>query len=167
MVFLVLLIIYGFGMLIYANLADFKSVFPVYKDKITQFISDLLIKLNIIGQTEEFSFSDISFLKLLPTDSIATVLSNSLGSFINLLGNTTVVIFFMLFLIAEAQVFKKRVFAAFGENRANEIMDVVSGINHSIRKYFLVKMLISSITAVLATIIMAIFGLDFFIFVYS
>lgn len=163
MVLVVLLIIYSLGMLIYANLANFSVGLEKYETKLTAFTGDILKNLSVIGPEKKFSFRDMSFLKLIPSGSIAALFRNSLGSFINLLGNSVVIVFFMLFLIAEAQVFKKRIFKAYGESRASELMDIVSSINRGIRKYILVKISISFLTAVIATIVMAIFGLDLFI----
>ena len=163
MVFVLLLIIYLLGMLVYAHLASSSEGIEIYEHKLTAFITDILIKLNVIGPDEKFSFRDMSLLKLLPSGSITTLFKSSLGSFMNLLGNSTVVVFFMLFLIAEAQVFKKRIFEAYGERKATEILGIVSSINRSIRKYILVKISISALTAAIATTVMAIFGLEFFI----
>ncbi|MBN1351501.1 AI-2E family transporter [candidate division KSB1 bacterium] len=163
MVFIFLGIIYLLGILIYANLQNFLDDFPTYEKRITGFISNILVRLHVIGSAEEFRLRDLSFLKLIPSGSITSFVKDSLGSFVSLLGNSTVVIFFVLFLIVEAQVFEKRIFEAYGEKRATEIMEVVSGINSSIRKYIIVKITISFFTAIIATSVMAIFGLKFFV----
>lgn len=163
MVLIVFVLFYLLGVLIYAHLEGFTQNSLVYETKLSNLIGGILKQLGIIESTSEMKLRDMTFLKWLPTGSITAFFSKSLGNFFDLIGNSAVVAFFMLFLIAEAQRFGKRIRVAYGEERANQILEMIQNINQNVRKYILVKLGISFGTALIATSVMGIFGLDFFI----
>jgi len=160
----VLLSFYLFGFFVYKNIGDFAQNSLVYERKINQLIGGTLENLGIIGKDVPFKLRDLKILQWLPTGSITAFFTSSLGSFFDLVGNAAVVAFFMLFLIAEIRFFNARVIKAYGRDRANHILEIVQNINTSVRKYILVKLVVSFATGVLATLVMGIFNLDFFIF---
>jgi predicted PurR-regulated permease PerM len=160
----VLLIFYLFGFFIYKNIGGFAQNSLVYERKLNQLIGGILGNLGIIGKDVPFKLRDLTILKWLPTGSITAFFTSSLGSFFDLVGNAAVVAFFMLFLIAEVRYFNARVIKAYGRERASAILEIVQNINTSVRKYILVKLVVSLATGVLATIVMGIFNLDFFLF---
>jgi predicted PurR-regulated permease PerM len=163
MVLIVFVLFYLLGVLIYANIEDFTRNFPAYETRLSNFIAGILKQFGIIENVSEIKLRDMKFLQWLPSDSVTTFFSTSLGSFFDLIGNSAVVAFFMLFLIAEAQRFGKRIQVAYGAERANQALSLIQNINQNIRKYILVKLGVSFGTAVLAAMAMGFFRLDFFI----
>ncbi|MBN2089451.1 AI-2E family transporter [candidate division KSB1 bacterium] len=160
----VLLIFYLVGFFIYKNIGGFAQNSLIYERKLNQLIGGLLGNLGIIEKDVPFKLRDFKILQWLPTGSITAFFTSSLGSFFDLVGNSAVLAFFMLFLIAEVRYFNARVIKAYGRERADHILEIVRNINTSVRKYILVKLVVSLATGVLATIVMGIFNLDFFIF---
>ncbi len=163
-VVLVLLIFYLVGFFIYKNIGGFAQNSLVYERKINQLMGGILRNLGIIEKDVPFHLRDLKILQWLPTGSITAFFTSSLGSFFDLVSNSAVVAFFMLFLIAEVRYFNARFIKAYGRDRASHILEIVRNINTSVRKYILVKLVVSLATGVLAMIVMGIFRLDFFVF---
>jgi len=157
----VLILFYLLGMLIRVNLVDFSQNFQSYESRLTNLIGSVLTRFGIIEETAELNLRDLKFLKWLPSDSLTAFFSSSVGSFLDLIGNSAVVVFCMLFLIAEARRFEKRIQVAYGAERASQVLRMIENINENIRKYILVKLGISFGTGLLAAIAMGCFQLDF------
>jgi len=164
MILIVFLCLYFLGVLVYANLEGFTKNSLAYENKLNTLFGGMLKRFGIIDSTSAFKLRDFSFLKWLPTGSLSAFFSRSLGSFFDLLGNSTIVAFFMLFLIAETHLFQTRIIKAYGNEKANSILKIIQNVSASVRKYILIKLFISLGTAVLATAIMAFFQLDFYAF---
>lgn len=159
----VLILFFLLGVLIRANLVDFSQNFQSYESRLTNLIGSILSRFGIIEVTSDFNLRDLKFLKWLPSDSITAFFSSSVSSFLDLIGNSAVVAFCMLFLIAEARRFEKRIQVAYGAERAIQVLRMIENINQNIRKYILVKLGISFGTGLLAAIAMGFFQLDFFV----
>ena len=70
---------------------------------------------------------------------------------------------YLLFLIAEAESFRRRVNTVFGSERAEAILEVVRDINKAISDYISVKTLVSFLVALSSTIVLGLFQVDFFL----
>ena len=93
------------------------------------------------------------------TSTIATVLGG-FGSFVI---TFLLIVVYLLFLIAEAETFRRRVKTVFGQERAETVLRVVRDINHAISEYISVKTLVSFLVALLSTIVLGLFQVDFFL----
>jgi len=89
---------------------------------------------------------------------ISPVVTNFSGFVIGLI----VIIVYLVFLIAEAETFHRRV-KVFGEERGELILRVVGEINKAISEYIAIKTFICFLVAVLSTIVLGVFGVDFFL----
>lgn len=148
-VLLVLLFVaasYGLGQVVYHSVADLTGRLPQYQsnlsllmrraaDRIPGLDRDLLQQL-IVGQSTSMETS-------------IGMLRSALGTFFNFFTQITIVVIYLVFLLAEQASFTRRIALAFDGVRAGRIMTVVGNINRSIHQYLLVKTLMSLITAVL------------------
>ena len=162
MILLVFVVLYLMGMVLYANLDGVTRNILDYEAKLNSIIGGSLKKFGIIDKTAVFKLRELAFMKWLPTGSITAFFRSSLGTFFDLIGNGAVVLFFMLFIIAEIHIFKRRMIQAYGEEKSQYILTMVQNINRRVQQYILVKLGVSLGTGILATVIMALFGLDLF-----
>ncbi|MBN2491960.1 MAG: AI-2E family transporter, partial [Planctomycetes bacterium] len=96
-----------------------------------------------------------------------TFLTTSIGTLIGSLVDFLVVFFailvYLLFLIAEAEGFQRRVTTVFGAERAAKVLRVVHDINQAISGYIAVKTFVSFLVALLSTIVLGLIQVDFFL----
>ncbi|MCK5740411.1 AI-2E family transporter [bacterium] len=158
-----ILVLYLFGFFIYQNIDNFTRNSLLYEGKVNQLISGLLIRAGVIRESAEFKLRDLKFLQWLPSGSLTAFFRSSLGSFFDLIGNVSIIMFFMIFIIAEWHNFQTRIEKAYGEKRSQQILQVMENINTSVHKYIFVKTIMSLGTGILSATVMAIFGLEFWL----
>jgi len=95
-------------------------------------------------------------------DRVLSVISPIVTNFSGFVLGLIVIIVYLVFLIAEAETFHRRV-KVFGEERGELILRVVREINKAISEYIALKTFICFLVAVLSTIVLGAFGVDFFL----
>jgi predicted PurR-regulated permease PerM len=93
---------------------------------------------------------------------VARVVGGGTTFFFGFMGDLVLISFFMVFIMLEMQRFGHRLQLAYGDQRARGILEVMASINLSVQRYLWLKVAVSFIIGVLATLIMAPFGLDFY-----
>jgi len=144
----------GLGVLLYANTETLLEKWPSYEQKWKNMTQDMLGNLPP-------SFRDSLNLHLTDTRSVSLELKSFLGSFLGFFATLAVVIVYLVFLLAERSSLPHRLAKAFGEQRANEILNVLATISHAITEYIALKAFISFLGGVGTTLILSIFGIDF------
>ncbi len=88
------------------------------------------------------------------------LLRQAVGLFADFILEATVVGLYVVFLLAEATVFPRKVHAAFPAERADGILRAVDSINRGVFDYLTVKVKVNLLVAVPATLVMALFGVE-------
>lgn len=149
---------YGLGQMIYQSLYQLAFDLPRYQvnlyelmhktaDRIPGVDRELLQEL-LIGQS-------------ISMENTIGMVRTALGSFFNFFTELTVVLIYLVFLLAEQGTFQRRIELAFEPVRARRIMAVVQNINRSIVQYIAVKTLMSIITALLTFGVLMLFGVKY------
>jgi predicted PurR-regulated permease PerM len=94
-------------------------------------------------------------------ERILGLAQSTLGTFIGYSTVVVIVIFYLIFLLAELANLDRRLENAFGKERARRMLDVFVTINGAIAQYLGVKTLVSFIVGGLTTIILFVFGVDY------
>lgn len=84
-----------------------------------------------------------------------------LGSFVSFLSVALIVIIYLAFLLAERASLPRRLETAYGVEKAQRILHVLSSISRAITEYISVKTFISVLGGVGTTLILLAFGVDF------
>ncbi|MBN1883298.1 MAG: AI-2E family transporter [Deltaproteobacteria bacterium] len=161
-------IIYILGALISVNINDFIDRIPEYEVKFTKLLTqtgEFLQKYSILqrlGLEDEVSLTEFDIFQYISVSKLTGYLGSSIGSFFDILGNTLVVLFFMIFILLEIERFPARIEYAYGD-RAEKAFEVTEAINSSVRKYLGVKTLVSLGTGGLYALILGVAGVDFWI----
>jgi predicted PurR-regulated permease PerM len=134
--------------LINANAANYDKNFNAFLQKFAS-ISELKEYLPRIQE----SIGNLDY------QSIASGVVNSVST---LLGNFTLILIYVVFLVIEENYFSKKMVSIFknSEKRENFTL-LINGISSAVNKYFTVKTEMSLLTAVLSYIVMRLLGVDF------
>jgi predicted PurR-regulated permease PerM len=164
-VLVVLSVMWGVGAMLVNSIASLLDKLPVYEQKLDALLvrAVAMLPAGIAGISEVQRVRDIPFLEFLSIENLADTGLTTLRRFTGFFTSILVILFYLIFLVAEGATFRKRVANSFGEGRATRIMDVVGTINRAISQYIAVKTFMSFLIAVITTAVLGLFGVDFFI----
>jgi AI-2 transport protein TqsA len=106
---------YALGLLITINVNAFLENLPAYELRLQQIfeqVSGLIKESGIIqrfGLEDKFSLRNFQFYEYISIEKITSYIGSSLGSFIGIVGNILVVVFFIIFILMEADRITARV----------------------------------------------------------
>ena len=153
-----------FGVLIYTSIKSFATEFPKYESKITLLVERILQFLNIpreIFQKEITPQGKLQWLNSIRELSLHRLVLNTLGSMLNFMSNTFLVLLFLLFILIGRNQLTVKVQLAFPPEMATRIAGILVNINRQIQKYLIAKSLISLTTGVLFTVVLTLFDVEF------
>lgn len=157
------LIAWGLVSLISMNIQEFMDHMREYERNLTHYqeiIESLAVSFNI--STNENPWTIEAMIQAIPNQTLANVMQGSAVGVFGFVGNLIIVIFFMLFILLEAEWFSTRMELVFGKEKGKRTMKTIQKINSEVERYITLKVLISAVTAILAAFTMFFFGLDFF-----
>jgi predicted PurR-regulated permease PerM len=161
---IVLGVLGGLGTAIVTSIGALVVKVPLYEKRLDLLLVKVVawIPVAVPGLDVE-RFRDIPYFDVVSGEKIAGTLKSVGGALAGWTTRVLVILFYLIFLVAEGATFRKRVKNAFGEEQSGRIMGVIGTINKAISQYIAVKTLASFIVAVVATIVLASFGVDFWI----
>ncbi len=163
----VILIFLGFtivGIIVYSGASSFVTEFPKYEKQMVSLFQDVLFKLNLpqAGVKEYISKIDLNI--ILQKLSISSVISTTMGTFVDFLVKLLLTIIFMLFIIAGKEDFIDKFNSNSSQHYFSQPDVIYQKIESQVNKYLRNKTLLSLLTAVLSMIIIGILRIDFVIF---
>lgn len=155
--------LYWVGGLLQANIMEFVSQLPVFKQKLSEYAALELQPYGVSidqgkGILDAFLGNNMEGRKMEPLGSF---LHAAGGSFFHFIGNLVWVILFLIFMLAERDGMENRLRNAFGHRRAGKIIKVGGRISQSIEQYLGLKTLISLLAGVLTSVALWLFGVQF------
>jgi len=165
LVFLAVVAIFaGFSTILINGVNAFAEASPVYEEKIVRWLG--------VGSTwardalERFGLEEYA---LQPADAVnlpavAKFVAGSLGGVLSATGDLILASLYLIFLLVGSQSFPAKLKIAFRPEVSSRVGAALESIDANIRRYLAAKTLISLITAVIVTIILLAFGVDFAIF---
>ncbi len=158
---------YVLGALISVNVTDFIANLPSYETKFRALVTQAVELVSRHGILERFGvdlntdLSEIPLTDYISIQNLTKAAGQSLGSFVGIVADTLVVIFFMIFILLEVDKLPERIRWAYGPEQSVEIMEVGETINLSVIKYLGVVTLINFTIAVSYVVILLIMGEEF------
>ena len=156
------------GLLINVSIQSFTQEFPKYEERFGKLTENLLLWLvtifdlprelvdSSLGGSERFQV-----LADMKSFSITGVVTTTLGTVAKFLSNTMLVMLFLLFILLGRNQFIRKLSLAFEGQRSAKIAAIAENINREVQKYIVMKTLISLATAILATIVLVYFDVEF------
>lgn len=99
--------------------------------------------------------------QLISTERLIALGRSAVEVSLGLVTMAIVVLFYLIFLLAEEAGFERRVAAAFGSERAGRIMGIIAKINTAVAQYIAVKTLVSLLVGGITTAILLLFGVQY------
>lgn len=152
------------GVLIYGSIKSFAADFPKYEARVDQIYHSVLHLLDIpqapvagdVQEGDRFGIlADINNL------SVSGIILKTLGSIMNFLSDTALVLLFLLFILIGRNQLIHKIRLAFKQDMSNRISTIITNINKEIQKYLVAKTLISFLTGVSVTIVLVLFDVEF------
>ncbi|RQW05358.1 MAG: AI-2E family transporter [Calditrichaeota bacterium] len=158
------LVINVFGMLIYTSVRSFAAEFPKYSQRLNMLMFDVLDFLRIprdaLNGEGEFS-GGFQLLTSIRELSLHRVILNTLGSLLNFMSNSILVLLFLLFIMIGRNQLARKVQVAFEAQMAMRIAGMLKNINKQIQRYLIAKSFTSLATGLLFYITLRLFDLEF------
>jgi predicted PurR-regulated permease PerM len=160
---LVFAVLYGVGRLIVVNGVEFAENLPAYAASVDSWLessSRLAVAVGLLLPHETLTIERL--ISALPPELVADVLGGGTSTFLSFMGQLSIILVFVIFILLETHRLEGRIRLAWGPARADAILGVVREINVNVQRYISIKVFMSVVTALLATVVMALFGLDFY-----
>ena len=178
---IVFLLIFGLfyvlGAIITVQVNEFMQNLDTYKVRLIDIFTQFTAFLQKYSILERFGFDSniIDFKEFSPLEKLEELvlskldfskmtgyIGTSLGSFLDIVANLLIMAFFMIFLLLEFERLPARIKYAYGDE-AGFILRVLDEVDSSVRKYLVVKTMVSFITGTIYTIVLWIAGVEFFL----
>ena len=136
------------------NIEDVSSKVPVYSENFRELIQNLVTRFNL--KTVPNVSEMVSGIEISP---IISTLVSSVGGII---GNISIVLFYVLFMLLEQGTFTRKIEAIFPDaHQRGSVMSILSHAQEDIQTYLWIKTLTSSLTGIVSYVVLLAVGVDF------
>lgn len=143
--------------LIQNNVANVQEAIPRYRDNF-QAISG---KINTILPAQLLDMLP-KVSDLLQNIKIAPLLTGFTDIVVAMIGNVTLVLIYVAFMLAEQGTFKKKIQEIFpDQNNRGSVMSILSHVQEDIQTYLWIKTLTSGLTGIVSYVVLKMVGVDF------
>ena len=143
--------------MIWSNIDDLILLLPEYQAKVSNIISQIF---NFFHIPEPTSLSQI-----LNKIDLQYIFKLVIWEITNIFSSTGIILFYVLFILLEYRYFKEKLNLMIGKNiNKNHIFETIDKIKRDIKTYFVIKTIVSFITALLSYILMISLWLDLSLF---
>lgn len=145
------------GKMMNSNIQEVINLLPKYQERLSSLYLQALQSFNIPPTIDAYSL----FQKI----DITKQFTNVVSSVTSIFSNAGLIFFYVMFILLEYRYFWEKLQLMFKDaaKRSNAIQ-TIDKIKEDIRAYFLIKWLVSFVTASIWYFVMMIFGLDFALF---
>ncbi len=151
------------SLFVFTSINAFTKEIPKYTEKSQNIINSISLGLSNWSFYNQYIKDSFDITKIINGEAITNFATGFFTSIINLAGNFVLILIYVIFLLSEFGSIRKRVLKAFSSERAKQIADTLTDIFKDVKKYVVGKTLINLSYGFLVTIILWIFGVDFFI----
>lgn len=140
--------------MVQTNIEDVADKAPIYSENFR------LLTERIVTQFNLKTVPNAS--ELLSSVEISPIISSLVSSLTGMIGNISLVLFYVLFMLLEQGTFTKKIENIFPDsNRRKSIMSIFSHAQEDIQTYLWIKTLTSSLTGIASYFVLVLVGVDF------
>jgi len=151
------IIFWLFWELINSNIDELINKLPDYQEQISEIIKNFF---NTTSIPEPKSINE-----MLKNFDIASIFQTILGWITSAFSNIWIIFFYTLFILLEYRYFKDKLTLIISNyEKRNNVIETIEKIKNDTKAYFIIKTIVSFITAFLSYLVMASFNLDFAVF---
>jgi len=153
------------GNLLYASALPIIQDLPNYQSKLDRIVSNAAMFLRDIVRTLGLKAEDIDTRTLLGVTTVtAEALTSALATFVDFVGKAGLVLLFMLFMLAGTGDLKAKVRKAYPSDLAKQINAALQNTGVKVRRYLVIRVLLSGLTGLLTLIVLWVLGVGFPLF---
>jgi predicted PurR-regulated permease PerM len=152
---LMFVFLYLAGALVYSSGKSLAAELPKYQER----LNDLTRLLEKGVGTFKVDLS--SALGKLDIGKIGAVILKAIGPFFRILGKLLLVFLFLVFIVSGRGRAVRKVQKALGDGRAGRVKTAFEAINGQVRKYLVIKTLMSLVNGLEVWLVLTLFGVDF------
>lgn len=160
-------IFFGAGVIIGSEITSFVQAIPQYQETLKEYLGSLVSAYSNLVE---------KFAAILPGEpvpnqssgSAVTLISRIIGnlfsgllSIFSLVSDFVMIFFILIFLLAGARNFKKKLISAWGEGKKEKTTMIIEAINEGIGGYIIIRSVINLGLAIILTGVFLIFGIDY------
>jgi AI-2 transport protein TqsA len=164
MLLVILTFLFLFGMLIFTGASSFIDQLPAYVEKGARLVKGALADLKLPLINVKKYLANIDWDKVFDPGQITALVSGTMGTFTNFIGNLLLVVLLLMFMLAEKASMGARIARTLTKERGEELQCIVAAIDCRVQHYLFIKTLMSVTTAALAALILLVGRVDFIIF---
>ncbi|HSH41303.1 MAG TPA: AI-2E family transporter [Arenicellales bacterium] len=136
------------------NIADVKQAAPGYRVGLDKWLTRIYDLLGIDNQP--------TFSQFIQELNLSAVITNFAGALTGILGNLTLIVVYVGFLLYEQKTFATKLERMFPDGRKRrEVTEVVDNIQQQIQTYIWIKTLVSVVTGLVGYVVLTLVGVDF------
>jgi AI-2 transport protein TqsA len=163
MVLVILTCLFLFGMLIFTGASSFLDQFPAYVEKGARVVKGALANLKLPMVDIKKYLANIDWDRVFDPGQITALVSGTMGTFTNFIGNLLLVVLLLVFMLAEKASMGTRIARTLSKERGEDLQCIVAAIDCRVQHYLFIKTLMSVATAALAALILLAGRVDFII----
>jgi AI-2 transport protein TqsA len=151
------LALYLMGMLFYSSGETFAAEFPKYGQKLSAMLESLQASLKL----PKAKWEPLAWVESLDINKLGSFFLASLGTIFSFISNLFLVLLFLVFMLAGRGKLNIKIKNSVPAHRAAQVNRIIENIDHQVQKYLALKTLICIVSGILATVILALFGVNF------
>ena len=137
---------------------------PLYEQRLDKYVRVVVTSIESARRSMGEQGQPLNLRESIPISAITGFFLSGVGSFISFVGTLVMVLLFLVFLLSGSEGFPEKLRHAFSTERSLKLGEVVAQINLQVRRYITAKAAVSAMAAIVVTIILLLFGVDFALF---
>ena len=154
----------GVAYTLYLGATSIVADAPEYGERLSALFDGITEYINRSSQQLYGHSVDFKLDSVLNMEKLSGMLYGIAGSFVSVFGDLVLVLLFLIFVLAEARMFRLKICKAFRQENADKTLEVVNRIDADVRQYMLSKLFINTVNGVANWLVLTVFGVDFALF---
>jgi len=152
---LMFVLLYLAGVLVYTSGKAFVTELPKYQERLAD-LSGMLQKA-----ADRYNVDIPAAIGSLDVNRVGGFVLKAIGPFFDILGRVLLVFLFLVFIVAGRGRAEAKIPKAIGDGHAGRVHGVIERINVQVRKYLVIKAVMSLVNGLTVWLVLRIFGVDF------
>ena len=149
------------SLFVFTSVSSFQAEVPAYQQKFTNLYTSTITAIESNEIFQKYLKQHIDIPNIIGGIDFAGIIESLIGGTVGIFGNFILILIYVAFLLSEIGSLRKRLKLAYSLERAKKVADVVENVFEDVKKYLVRKTMINFSHAVLAYIVLLLFGVDF------
>ncbi|HRE41721.1 MAG TPA: AI-2E family transporter [Ignavibacteria bacterium] len=148
---------------ILTSINTFQTELPRYEAKFNDLYNNFFATLESYGIEVQGIKDSMNMSTLMKDGTVTNIVTSLFSGVAGIFGDFVLILIYVVFLLSEIGSFRRRILVAFNIDRARKIASIIEDVFVDVRKYIIGKTAINFVHSLLVTLVLWIFGIDFYI----